>query len=152
MLTQCMLTHHPVLPFLHARSYDDVDESTLPTAIDWRAKSAVAEVKNQAQCGSCWAFSATGAIEGINAIVTGKLVSLSEQELVDCDTLEDKGCSGGLMDNAFQFVLDNGGIDTEEDYPYTAMDGECQSNKLKRCAAVYCSRLQHWQSGMHLTS
>ena len=68
---------------------------------------------------SCWAFSTTGAVEGINAIVTGKLQSLSEQELVDCDTTRDHGCHGGLMDFAFDFIIRNGGIDTEDDYNYT---------------------------------
>ncbi|KAG2437494.1 hypothetical protein HXX76_006143 [Chlamydomonas incerta] len=112
--------------------YEDVDADTLPPAVDWRKKNAVAEVKNQGQCGSCWAFATTGSVEGINAIVTGSLVSLSEQELVDCDTEQDKGCSGGLMDYAYAWIIKNKGIDTESDYPYTAMDGECNAAKQKR--------------------
>ena len=104
----------------------------LPESIDWRAHAAVTPVKNQAQCGSCWAFSTTGAVEGINAIVTGKLVSLSEQELVDCDTAHDHGCSGGLMDFAFDFILANGGIDTEADYAYKAEEHKCKIDKEAR--------------------
>jgi len=77
------------------------------------------------QCGSCWAFSTTGAVEGINQIVTDKLVSLSEQELVDCDTSQDHGCHGGLMDFAFEFIRKNGGLDTEKDYKYTAEEDRC---------------------------
>jgi KDEL-tailed cysteine endopeptidase len=84
------------------------------------------------QCGSCWAFSTTGSVEGINAIVTKELVALSEQELVDCDTSKDMGCSGGLMDFAFQFIIDNGGIDTEDDYTYNAHDGQCNVDKENR--------------------
>jgi hypothetical protein len=79
--------------------------------------------------GSCWAFSSTGAIEGINALVTGDLISLSEQELVDCDT-SNYGCEGGYMDYAFEWVISNGGIDTEADYPYTGVDGTCDSTKV----------------------
>ncbi|KAF0906619.1 hypothetical protein E2562_012202, partial [Oryza meyeriana var. granulata] len=79
---------------------------------------------------SCWAFSAVGAVEGINKIVTGDLVTLSEQELVECaKNGANSGCSGGMMDDAFAFITRNGGIDTEEDYPYTASDGKCNLEK-----------------------
>lgn len=84
------------------------------------------------QCGSCWAFSTTGSVEGINAIVTDKLVSLSEQELVDCDRAQDHGCHGGLMDFAFTFIIKNGGIDTEKDYQYKADEEKCSIDKEKR--------------------
>ncbi|KAL7002841.1 hypothetical protein U1Q18_004000 [Sarracenia purpurea var. burkii] len=96
-----------------------------PESVDWREEGAVSPVKDQGQCGSCWAFSTIAAVEGINQIVTGNLIALSEQELVDCDKPFNMGCNGGLMDYGFQFIINNGGIDTEEDYPYKAADGTC---------------------------
>ncbi len=80
--------------------------------------------------GACWSFSATGAIEGINKIFSGSLVSLSEQELVDCDKSYNNGCEGGLMDYAFQFVINNNGIDTEEDYAYLGRERSCNKEKV----------------------
>ncbi|KAK1280802.1 Cysteine proteinase RD21a [Acorus gramineus] len=99
-----------------------------PMSLDWRKKGVVTGVKNQGQCGSCWSFSSTGAMEGINAICTGDLINLSEQELIDCDTTNE-GCDGGYMDYAFEWVINNGGIDSESDYPYTGLDGVCNVTK-----------------------
>ncbi|KAK1271851.1 Oryzain beta chain [Acorus gramineus] len=107
-----------------------IDGEKAPESVDWRKKGAVTPVKDQSSCGDCWAFSATGAMEGINKIVTGSLVSLSEQELCDCDKSYNNGCNGGLMDYAYKWVIKNRGIDTEEDYPYKSRDGICLKNKL----------------------
>ncbi|KAG2708045.1 hypothetical protein I3760_05G173100 [Carya illinoinensis] len=105
------------------------EDTSLPSSVDWRKQGAVTGIRDQGKCGSCWAFSTVVAVEGINQIKTKKLVSLSEQELVDCDT-ENKGCDGGLMENAFQFIKQTGGVTTEKDYPYQARDGSCDSAKM----------------------
>ncbi|KMZ74540.1 Cysteine proteinase [Zostera marina] len=99
-----------------------------PASVDWRSEGAVTSVKNQEKCGSCWAFMAVGAVEGINKIVTDNLVSLSAQELIDCDN-ENNGCKGGQIWKAFNFIKNNGGIDTDDDYPYKAEKKECDVDK-----------------------
>ena len=105
----------------------------LPSSVDWRTNGAVTSVKDQGQCGSCWTFSSTGAVEGAWAISKGQLVDLSEQELVDCDTgisYGSHGCSGGQMEGAFKFIIENGQCSLAS-YPYTAKDGNCQ-----KCSSV----------------
>jgi C1A family cysteine protease len=107
--------------------------SGAPSSIDWRNKGAVTSVKDQGQCGSCWTFSATGAVEGAWAISKGQLIDLSEQELVDCATgisYGSHGCNGGQMEGAFKFIIENGQCSLSS-YPYTAKDGSCQ-----KCSAV----------------
>lgn len=110
-------------------SYKDVQFEALPKSVDWRKKGAVTPVKNQGNCGSCWAFSTVAAVEGINQIVTGNLTSLSEQELIDCDNTYNNGCNGGLMDYAFQYIMGNNGLHKEDDYPYLMEEGTCDNKK-----------------------
>ncbi|OIW21007.1 hypothetical protein TanjilG_27352 [Lupinus angustifolius] len=103
------------------------DHGELPKSIDWRKKGAVTNIKDQGNCGSCWAFSAVAAVEGINQIKSGKLVSLSEQQLIDCDIQNGNlGCQGGDMEIAFTFIKKHGGITTNKDYPYHGSDGTCK--------------------------
>jgi cathepsin L len=98
-----------------------------PASIDWSTKGAVTPVKDQGQCGSCWAFSSTGGLEGQWEIATGNLQSLSEQQLVDCSKNGNEGCNGGLMDTAFEFY-ETSKVATEDSYAYTGRDGNCKTS------------------------
>jgi len=113
------------------KAQDNVE--ILPAAtsdsVDWVSKGAVTPVKNQGQCGSCWAFSTTGSVEGANFIASGKLLSFSEQELVDCaQSYGNQGCNGGLMDDGFKYIEAKGDV-LEATYPYTGKTGTCSSSK-----------------------
>ncbi|XP_063707481.1 putative cysteine proteinase CG12163 isoform X2 [Culicoides brevitarsis] len=114
---------------------DIMTDLELPEEYDWRKKQVVSEVKNQGSCGSCWAFSAVGNIEGQHAIKYGKLESYSEQELVDCDNT-DHGCGGGYMDDAFKAIENLGGIELESEYPYSAHREKCEFDSSKVHARV----------------
>ena len=125
------------------KSFSSSNTNT-PNSIDWRSKNAVSSVKDQGQCGSCWSFSSTGSMEGAWSISTGKLVDLSEQELVDCATgisYGSHGCNGGQMEGAFKYIIENGQC-TDTSYPYTS-GVSMTSSSCQKCSALahasYCS-------------
>merc|ERR1740138_146070 len=143
-LSDFTATHLTGLRMDHNRTknYDDATENsnaTFADSLDWVSKGAVTPVKNQAQCGSCWAFSTVGSIEGAYQIAGNSLTQFSEEELVDCDNRQhggsDQGCNGGLMDNAFKWVKKNG-LCKESDYPYSAGHGKAGTCKMSSCKAA----------------
>lgn len=109
--------------------YTPPANAAIPSSVDWRSQGAVTGVKNQKSCGSCWAFSAIGTLEGQHFIKNRKLITLSEQNLVDCtlgSPYNNYGCQGGWPVIALNYIKDNGGVDTEASYPYEAQDGSCR--------------------------
>ncbi|CAG9333048.1 unnamed protein product [Blepharisma stoltei] len=117
-----------------------LQNTTIPTQVDWSAKGAVTPVKNQGQCGGCWAFATTGSCESAWFLAGHNLTSLSEQQLMDCSySYGNLACGGGTMTQAMKYVVKNGGITSEDNYPYTAHDGLCNQAKEKQFAATFTS-------------
>merc|ERR1719440_532011 len=131
-----LLPKRSALRNARALKADDIMQGEeIAASVDWTTKGAVTPVKNQGQCGSCWAFSTTGSTEGAHQIKTGKLISLSEQELMDCAGAKygNQGCQGGLMDNAFKYIEAQGDA-LESTYSYTGKNGQCNTAKQSQAA------------------
>ncbi|KAF5402407.1 Cysteine proteinase Cathepsin L [Paragonimus heterotremus] len=111
------------------------DLKAAPEHIDWREKGAVAPVENQGKCGSCWAFAVVGNVEGQWFLKTGQLLSLSKQQLVDCDVV-DRGCNGGWTRKTYGEIIRMGGLEAQQDYPYIARKQECRLDKSKLVAKI----------------
>ena len=125
---------------LYLEGFGDIESTALPESVNWTAKGAVTPVKNQGQCGSCWAFSTIASTEGAWFLAKNELVSLSEQQLVDCSSAEgNQGCNGGLMDYGFEYIIKNEGIASESNYPYTARDGACNKQEASEVIATISS-------------
>jgi len=110
-----------------------------PDTFDWRPKGAVTDIKDQAQCGSCWAFSVIENVESVWMLAKGisnvTMTRLSAQQIVDCDT-SDEGCNGGNPETAYEYIKSAGGLESEKDYPYTAVDGTCRFKKAEVFAQI----------------
>jgi len=121
----------------NSRQHGHTHAPAPPASWDWREKHAVNPVQDQGQCGSCWAFTSGDGISGLWSISTGMLFPVSVQEIVDCSGPEgNQGCNGGLITNAFQWVIDNGGICDWQEYQYTAQSGTCMSQNCTNVATV----------------
>ncbi|XP_014331560.1 cathepsin L1-like [Xiphophorus maculatus] len=130
-------------------TFRDTNDSSLPTSVDWRTSGLVGPVRNQGLCGSCWAFSALGALEGQMKRRTGVLVMLSPQNLVDCGTKEGNlGCKGGYITKAFSYIIHNGGVDSESSYPYEHQNGKCRYSLQGK--AAHCSNFHVLPRGNEL--
>ena len=127
---------------IHAKSHGQLallEEGDVPASHDWRDHGAVGPVKDQGNCGSCWAFSTVANLEGLNFIKNKVFQQYSEQQLVDCDKV-DQGCNGGLMENAIDYIKNAGGIELSKDYPYKGTDGRCRFDQSKASLKVKAFR------------
>jgi len=127
------------------QNYKHYKNDDLPKYVNWVEAGAVTQVEDQGSCGSCWTFSATGALEGAYFIKTGKLISFSKQQLIDCDNLfyggKNYGCNGGLMNHAFEWIISNGGLSSETDYPYVSGD-DCDDDNCNNTCKIDSKKLK----------